>query len=170
MVSPEIVRKQLDRLGIGSMPLCNSEIRQLPRLLVVGEEIEGLLAGRYFAGYSIMVATNFRLLIIDKKLGGGLIFEDIPYDMIAEVEFGHGPFSSHLTIHARSKKIDFKVFRGSPVMDFAQYLEQRMMEARNQIRSAQSPFNQQMPQENQPYGQQARQQGFGRYQPGIHLP
>jgi hypothetical protein len=104
MISPIQVRKQLDKIGIGNLPLCRAELKELPLLLIPGEEIESLLAGRYVSGYAIMVATNHRLLIVDKKFGGGLIFEDIPYDMIAEVQFVHTPLATQLTVHARSKQ------------------------------------------------------------------
>lgn len=156
MLSPQIVQQQLDRIGIGKMPLCKAELRQLPSLMIPGEEIEQLMGGKYRVGYAIIVATNFRLLVIDKTLGGGLVIEDIPYDMIAEVEFVHNPFGSTLVVFARSKKVEFKAYRGTPVRDFAQYLEQRMMETRNQIRTMQRPFFDNVPyQETPQYGTQA---------------
>jgi hypothetical protein len=140
MLSPAVVKQQIDRLGVGPMYLCKPELRELPHLMIAGEEIEHMMAGRYLAGYSIIVATNYRLLIINKTVFGGLVFEDIPYDMIAEVEFTHTIFNSHLIVFARSKKIEFVAFQGTPVRDFAMYLEQRMMEARNQISTMRSPF------------------------------
>jgi len=171
MISQEIVNQQLQRIGVGSLPLVKSELAELPQMMIPGEEIEQLLAGRYIAGYAIMVATNYRLLIIDKKLGGGLIFEDVPFDMIAEIQYVHTPFSTQLTVHARSKKIVFKAFGERPVREFAQHLEQRMMEARRQMQTMQSPFaqnNQQ--QETQNYGNQRAHQGTSGNQPGLHLP
>ncbi len=154
MIHPQILRQQLDKLGVGTFPFCRAELKELPNLMIPGEEVEQIMAGRYNASYAIIVATNFRILIIDKKLGFGLVFEDIPYDMLAEVEYIRMPFASKLIVFARSKKIEFKAYNAAPVKQFAQYLEQRMMDARSQVRNIQ---------EHMGYGSQATYQGTGSY-------
>ncbi len=169
MIDPETVEQQLKDIGIPRMPMCRAELNQLPSIMVPGEVIEHLMAGIYLGGYAIMVATNRRLLVIDKKVGG-IVIEDVPYDMIAEVEYVHTPFKSETIIFARSKKVKFRAFRGTHVREFTEYLQQRMMEVRQRIRSMQNPqigaYQQGAYHDEQPSNYQSQ----GTPEPGLYIP
>lgn len=68
-----------------SMRLAKGEIKQLPRILWEGEKIEAVAQGWYKAGIALVVATNRRLLLIDKKWLDTKI-DDYPYSRITSVE------------------------------------------------------------------------------------
>lgn len=169
MIAHEEVLKQLERMGVGRLPLCRAEINQLHQILVPGEEMEYLLAGRYMVGYAVLVATNKRLLLVDKTIGG-LIIEDFPFDMIAEVEYIKSLYGSKLIVFARSKKVEFRAYKGSNVRDFAQYLEQRVMEIRQILRSSNPATTLQPYPVSYPYERQANEQGTSQASPGLFIP
>lgn len=129
MVSREEVERQLKRLGISRPRLARAEFRELPNIIMPGEVIEKLVVGIYVGGYAILVATNKRMLVID-KMPGSLIVEDIPYDMISEVEFTYSMMKTQVVVFCRSKTIKFSTIRRPQLRDFAEFLEKRMMEVR----------------------------------------
>src|SRR5690349_14341378 len=86
MVTLKEVEKQLTAIGANNRYWGRAEIIELQHILVPGEQIKAHLTGRYQGGFANFVATDQRLLLVDKKLFY-LTVEDMRYDMIAEVDF-----------------------------------------------------------------------------------
>lgn len=131
MVDPRIVKQQLDRIGEPISFLWEAELNELPRILMEGEEIQHIIGGRYTGGLAIMCATNLRLLLVDKKLLF-LTVEDLRYDMIAELDYGHQWIGATVHIRSFSKDLKFQSWKKIKLRAFTAYVQQRVMELRQQ--------------------------------------
>ena len=80
------------------------EIAELPSILMMDEIIEKvstgyLKEGKGVSGHGLLVATNFRLIFIDKSmLGIGIKMEDFPYDKITSIAVETGFLKGELKI------------------------------------------------------------------------
>ena len=98
MISMPSVQRQLIDAGFKNRFFGWSAIRQLPNIMVEDEIIEKVISGVYEAGYALVIATNRRILFLDKK-PASFVVEEVAYDMVSEVEYRINPFSAHITIH-----------------------------------------------------------------------
>ena len=63
-----------------------------------------MIQGTYNNGNGILVATNKRLVFIDKGLLYGLKIEDFPFDKISSIQYSTGILLGKLTIFASGNK------------------------------------------------------------------
>lgn len=75
------------------------EIKELPDLLWDDELPEQCVTGNYHANSGILVATDRRMLFVDKGLLGQLKVEDFPYDKISSLESNRGILAGSIVIH-----------------------------------------------------------------------
>jgi hypothetical protein len=130
MVSTEVVRRQIKNLG-GSLPFWyNAELKELPKIMREGEMIQLMVFGRYEGGTAILCATNYRILLVDKK-PMFLTVEDIRYDMVAEVDFAHYFFGATMHLRSFSKDFKFKSFRKIELRKFTTHIQNKVMEQRS---------------------------------------
>lgn len=92
------------------------EVKELPNILWENEHIEHIAPGFYSGGWGIVVATNERLLIIDKGITGSLKVEDFPYSKINSIQFKTGMLMGEIEIFSSGNKakidnIDKKLVR-----------------------------------------------------------
>ena len=74
------------------------EVQALPDLLDDGELPERVVGGKYNGGIGILVATDRRLLFVDKGSFGSLQVEDFPYPTIQSVRSTAGAMFGSITI------------------------------------------------------------------------
>lgn len=80
------------------------EVKELPKILMDNEDIERvdtgyLKEGKGVTGHGLLVATNYRLIFIDKPtLGFGIKMEDFPYKNITSVSVETSFLKSNLKI------------------------------------------------------------------------
>ncbi len=129
MVRAITVQKQLKAIGASFPFFGRPEIDELPKIMVDGEVIQHIIFGRYEGGYAVLCATNFRILLIDKKLLF-LTVEDVRYDMIAELDYGHQFLGATIHIRSFSKDLKFQCFNKQKLRDFTSFIQQRVMELR----------------------------------------
>jgi len=100
------IRKALGRASGVEKLFGRMELKALPRLLEEGELPESIIQGR-FGGQGILVATDRRLLFLDKGLLS-LRTAEFRYDTITSVEYGTGLVYGHITITVagNASKID----------------------------------------------------------------
>ena len=150
MVSMSNIKNQLRAAGFRNKFWGWSAIQQLPAILDDDERIMRVASGMYEGGHAIILATNRRLLFMDKK-PISFVVEDIPYDMVAEVQFRLNPFDATLTIYCHSKKIHIKSLSHARVRMFALHVEGQVKEVKRamQMWSNASPYYQQQQQPGQ---------------------
>lgn len=110
MVDPKVIHEQLKRLGFGNSPWNQPEIHELPRIIHEGEQISECVNGFYEGGMALLVATEMRLLLVDKKPLRFLNVEDLRFDMINEIDYSNRLLGAAITISTGSKTLHFKSY------------------------------------------------------------
>ncbi len=98
------IQSQIKNLGGFETFLGRKEIKELPSILWEDERVENIIQGTYNNGNGILVATNRRLVFVDKGLLFGLKVEDFPYDKISSIQYETGILFGKLTIFTSGNK------------------------------------------------------------------
>lgn len=131
MVHQSIIEARLNQLGIKRSRWFKPEIRELSQILMDNEKIITVVTGRYFGGFALLVATDHRLLLIDKKVLF-LTVDDIRYDMISEIDFNSRLFDSTIHIFTVNKQHSFTSMKGKQLLrNLVGYIQQRITEIRH---------------------------------------
>lgn len=138
MVHQSVIEARLNQLGIKRSRWVKPEIRELSRILMDDESIITMVSGRYYGGFAVLVATDHRLLLIDKKVMF-LTVDDIRYDMISEIDFNSRLFDSTIHIFTVNKQHSFTSTRGKHLLrDLVSYIQQRITDIRHYQQQAPS--------------------------------
>lgn len=130
MVHISLIEARLSHLGIKLSRWFQGEVRELQHILFENEEIIAAVPGRYFAGYALLVATDHRVLLIDKRTLF-MNIEDIRYDMISETDFNSRFMDATLQIFTLNKQHRFTSSKYKrQLRDLTNYVQQRIMELR----------------------------------------
>lgn len=129
MVSLSQVEDQLKRVGCNFRFWGRPEIRELTKILMPGEVIAQAVNGRYENGFAMLVATDHRLLLIDKK-PMFLTLEDVRFDMIAEIDFSAQLFDGTVKIITPNRKLVFTTWSQERLRKVLNYTQQRVSEIR----------------------------------------
>lgn len=136
MVHASIIEARLSKLGVNLSRWFKPEIKELERILMDNEEIISVVPGRYFGGYAILIATDRRLLLIDKK-AFFMNLEDIRYDTISEVDFSSRLIDSTVTIFTLNKQHRFSSSKYKRHLRLlTSHVQQQVMALRQQYQSA----------------------------------
>jgi hypothetical protein len=94
------VQEQLKKIGISSSTAFwgGREIDELSKIIQLDEEIFALVQGTYNGGQGILVATNIRMIFVDKGLLYGLKVEDFGFDKISSIQYEAGLIFSKIKI------------------------------------------------------------------------
>lgn len=112
------VKKDISRVNI----LSYFELNELPKLLLPGEKIEGVISGFYSAGPATICVTNERLLLIDKKFIR-LTIEDIRFDSLGEIQYSQQLFLASLKLIFAGQTLQFRSFYRRELRNFIQYVQ-----------------------------------------------
>lgn len=132
MVAQEHVRTALKRVGMYNRFFGQAEIRELCQVLMSDEKIIGAVNGRYEGGFAMLVATDRRLLLIDKKMMF-LNLEDIRYDMISQVEFSARLIDATITVHTINTVLRMTSIRQAALRRLTSYMQEKVMELRHMV-------------------------------------
>ena len=149
MVSAESVEKQLKRLKFNIHGWGKSEVRELHCILMEGEEIYECVNGMYEGGFALLVATDSRVLLIDKKPLNYLTVEDLRFDMINELDYNHRLLGAHINISAGSKSLTFKSYNQPRLRKLITHVQHCMAESKKLQSSGQQDQKQHLEQINQ---------------------
>ena len=149
MVSAESVEKQLKRLKFNIHGWGRSEVRELHRILMEGEEVYECVNGMYEGGFALLVATDSRVLLIDKKPLNYLTVEDLRFDMINELDYSHRLLGAHITISAGSKSLTFKSYNQPRLRKLITHVQHCMAESKKSLSAGQQDQKQHLEQINQ---------------------
>ena len=161
MVSMSTIRAQLKAAGFKNKWLGWSAIRELPAILTENEIVHRVASGTYPGGHAVMIATNRRILFLDKK-PISFIVEDVPYDVISEVEYHINPFNANLTIHCPDKMLTINGISQSQIRLFAVFVQNQINEIRANVQHWQRMMNRSPDVPMQQPVQQPRQSVLGR--------
>lgn len=125
------IELQLSKLGIRNRFWGKPEVRELQEVLSQDEVITHAANGRYDGGFCLLVSTDRRLLLIDKKMWY-LSMEDLRFDMIAEVDYCARLLDATLSVRTLNKVLRFTTMRRKQLRDLTTYLQERVMDLRHQ--------------------------------------
>lgn len=110
MVDSKSVEKQLKALRFNPHGWGTSEVKELPNILLPDEKIFELANGIYEGGFALLVATDVRVILVDKKPLNYLTVEDLRFDMINEIDYSHRLFGAQISIATGSKNLKFRSY------------------------------------------------------------
>lgn len=131
MVTRDAIEAQLKSLGVTVKGWGTSEIHELQNILMDHETITGYAHGWYENGFATLITTTERLLLVDKKLFH-LTIEDVRYDMVAEVDFNARILDATLRVSCVNKTLRFTCMKQRQLRALTTYIQQRVMELRQQ--------------------------------------
>ncbi len=126
MVSLKYVDAQLAKVGMKNRFFGRPEVRELCHIMAPGEVIQHAVMGQYEGGFAMFVATDRRILLIDKK-PWFLTMEDIRYDMVSEVDYYARLLESSVTLITMSKKLNFRSWHQDRLRAMVKYIQHRVM-------------------------------------------
>ena len=147
MPTLEEIKLQIKNLDGVEIILGRKEIKELPNILWSDEVVENVIQGTYNNGNGILVATNKRLVFVDKGLVFGLKVEDFPYDKVSSIQYETGLVFGSLTIFTTGNKaIITNVLKGK-VRIFSDWVRARITKSKESAIVQSSPNPTSIPQE-----------------------
>src|SRR5665213_1092485 len=132
MVHPSLIEARIGELRFRSSRWFQAEISELQHILMDHEKIIALACGRYFGSFALLVATDQRLLLIDKRVFF-MTIEDTRYDMVSEINYNSQVYSATATIYTINKTHKFSSIKYKrELRDLTNYVQKRVMEFRQQ--------------------------------------
>jgi hypothetical protein len=134
MIHISEIQSQLTKLGIRLSRWFTPELKELQHIMMDNEKIIAAAPGRYFSGLALLVATDLRLLLIDKR-SFFMTVEDTRYDMISEIDFSSRFYDATIHIFTLNKQHNFTSIKyKQQLRDLTSYVQKRVWELR-QIQS-----------------------------------
>jgi len=129
MVSRENVLDQLKTLDLRFRIFGRTEVKELANVLNAGEQIRHCIYGFYQGGSALLVATDARLLLIDKR-PLFLNLEDIRYEMINDVNFSARFLDATVSLFTGNKKLEFRSFTDARLRSLCGFVQDQITKAR----------------------------------------
>jgi hypothetical protein len=129
MISLRQVEEQLKHVGCNFRFWGRAEIRELSNVLMPDEIIAQATNGSYEGGFAMLVVTNYRVLLIDRK-PMLLTIEDVRYDMISEVDYHNRLMGATVRIFTPMRNLVFNSWSNIRLRKCLNYIQQRVMEIR----------------------------------------
>lgn len=127
MRSLSSIQSQLKALGASGFVLRRGEVKCLPKILHYDESIKAFIYGSHVSGFGLMVATDKRLIFLNKMLID-LTVDDVPYGVLQGVEYGTGLRYGSVKVFMPAKNFEFTYVKKAYVLPFVNYVQQRIME------------------------------------------
>lgn len=140
MVASKTLRSQLSRLKLHFWVFGRAEVKELRKILKPGEIIVHCAHGYYHGGSGLLVATNERLLLIDKR-PFYLNLEEMKYQNIKGVECANQMLTATITINSGAKRLQFKSVSDARLKMIAGYVNDEIEYARKRFAKALSDSN-----------------------------
>lgn len=121
------IKQELIAAGITSYGLGKAESRYLPKILHADEHIGGVVYGRYEAGGAMLVATNKRVIFIDKKP----LFttnEEVTYAVVSGFKITRNSLMTSVVLHTKVKDFSLRFVNPRCATIFKRFIESRSLE------------------------------------------
>ncbi|OGL30437.1 hypothetical protein A3F37_01000 [Candidatus Saccharibacteria bacterium RIFCSPHIGHO2_12_FULL_41_12] len=128
------VIKELKQAGVTRYGLFRSESKYLPQLLHENEHIGGVIYGRVGIDFTMLVATDKRVLYFQSK---PLYSEtdEVTYDVVSGVKNSYAVLFSSITLHTRVKDYTINFVNVRCARKFVKYIESRRIKRDNSMNS-----------------------------------
>lgn len=126
MATLDKIQEKIKNMDEVSKLYARKEIKELPNILWENEQLEKLEQGLLVNHSGILVATNSRLIFVDKRMFGGLNVENFPYDKISSIQYNTGWVMGKITIFGSGNKAVIEQVEKELVHDFCDYIRARI--------------------------------------------
>lgn len=121
----ERVKKELAEAGVTAYGLAKSESRHLPSIIHPDEHIEAVVYGQHNNSSAMLVATEKRVIYLDKKPLVSLM-DEITYNAISGVEFDVHTLFSTLTLQSSVGNYTIRYANITCGQKFADFIETKI--------------------------------------------
>jgi hypothetical protein len=132
MRHPKIIESQLKRIGFNLTFWNRAEVRELSNILWDDEEVARCVSGLYENGIALLVATNHRLLLVDRKPLGFLTVQDLRFEMITDFNYTHRVAMADVHVCTPHKELAFRSYNKLALRKLLEFVQQRVISARQQ--------------------------------------
>jgi len=129
MISYKDALAQLSALGLRFRFFGRAEVKELANIINEGEQIRHCIYGSYKGGSALLVATDRRVLLVDKR-PFFLNLEDIRYEMMNEVYFAGRLLNASLKLHSGSKVLEFTSISDARLRKFCTFTQDQITRSR----------------------------------------
>lgn len=133
MVSRDSVVDQLRKIGVNQNAWGRQEIQELPNIIFPEEQIFECVNGLYEGGFALLVATDVRVLLIDKKPLKYLTVEDLRFDMINEIDYSHRALGAYVKITTGNRELNFRSYNQTRLRKLINHVQNRMAEIKKKL-------------------------------------
>lgn len=132
MVDREYVESQLKKISFGTSRFNRAEVRELEQILLEDEKVYECVNGYYEGGVALLVATDIRVLLIDKKPMGFLNVDDMRFDMISDIDYSQRVFGASLAINCGMRSLCFKSYNRPRLRKLVGHIQHRISEIKRE--------------------------------------
>ena len=133
------IKRRLRKLGAVQYDLMLPETNVLPLVVHPDEVVEGIVYGKYrqdsvppVSGRGLMVATDMRILLVDRK-PFYMKCNEISYAVISAVSYSRVGAAGTVVLHTRLGNISIRTFNEDCAQNFVQAIESRIFSYQEQI-------------------------------------
>ena len=123
MVARRSLKNQLNRIGFHAWIFGRSELKELRKVLEPGESILQCAFGYYQGGSGLMVVTDGRLLLIDKR-PFFLNLEEMKADVINDAVVTTNGFQATLYLRCNRRQMSFSSFSDARLKRLAEHVRE----------------------------------------------
>lgn len=124
------VMNEVKAAGITKWGLLFSDPHALPQIIHPDEHIEAMVYGHGKTGWGMIVATDRRVMFVDKK-PGMLRSDDITYELVGGVTIENVGVIVTVTLHTRIGDYSLRTTNRASASKFTDYIELRCLEHLN---------------------------------------
>lgn len=146
MVTKQYIDLQMRRIGLKMRIFGRSEVNELHNIIEPDENIVQSAYGYYQGGSGLLVLTDKRLLLVDKR-PFYLNLESMPFERIREIDFAQRALQGTMYLSSDVKKIVFRSLSDARLHNICSYAQEKVDEIKRPIFVSASTPNVQ----NKPY-------------------
>jgi len=120
------IKDQLKKAGITSKTLLNLESKNLIDVLYEDEVIGGAIHGAYSGGLAWLIATDKRIIFMDKKPLFKTV-DEISYDIVSGTKTTKTKFSETITLHTRLGDYTINFVKDNSAKIFNKFIEDKRL-------------------------------------------
>lgn len=121
------IKRELLEAHVTLYGLLKSESRHLPNILHDNEHVEAVIYGQHGASSAMLVATDERIIYLDKK-PMVVLFDEVSYEVVSGVEFDIHTLFATVILHTPVKNYDFRFTNLHCAENFVRYIERQRLE------------------------------------------
>lgn len=149
MVSKKSVDKQLKRIHFKAHGWGQAEVRELPHVILPDERIFEIVNGFYEGGFALLLSSDVRVLLIDKKPLNYLTVEDVRFEQINEIDYSHRLFGANIRISTGARTLKFSTLNQARLRKLIGHIQHCMADSKKKEVGHQEDQKQHLQQINQ---------------------